>query len=337
MENLIPQQNQQLSVRDIDTVTEEINVLTAQAKTMAIAYIIELGRRLKEAKTMLPHGEWANWLNDKVNYSQSTANNYMKIYEEFGSPDSALLGFMPNSQALEKLSYSKAIALLTLNKEDRAEFIEQNDIDSLSSREIQKLIKERDEERKRAENAEKEAQELLKYKKKAEDSEFKINSAEADLLKVQHEKKSLESKISSLENTLSAKEQQLQDMANNTAVDEDTMNELRAHAEEQALAKFKEQLEEAKKREEILLKEKLEAEATAQIAKAQIEELEKQVKLSDRNVSEFEAIFNRFQEDGDKLLSIIATVEKTDFEMAKKLLFAAKAVAKEIFAAKLGE
>lgn len=99
MENLIPipQQNQQLSVRNIETVTEEINILTAQAQTTAIAYIIELGRRLTEAKAMLPHGEWAGWLKDKVNYSQSTANNYMKIYEEYGTQTPALLGSAANS------------------------------------------------------------------------------------------------------------------------------------------------------------------------------------------------------------------------------------------------
>lgn len=337
MENLIPQQNQQLSVRDIDTVTEEINVLTAQAKTMAIAYIIELGRRLKEAKAMLPHGEWANWLNDKVNYSQSTANNYMRIYEEFGSPDSALLGFMPNSQALEKLSYSKAIALLTMNKEDRAEFIEQNDIDSLSSREIQKLIKERDEERKRAENAEKEAQELLKYKEQVRDSDYKVQEAEADLLKARFEKKQLEDKISELKNTIDAKDSEIQNLIDNPAVSEKTIKEIHTQADKDALAKYNKQLELAKAREINLQREKQEAEQAANEAKRKVEELEKQLKLSDKNVSEFEAIFNRFQEDGDKLLSIIATVEKTDFETAKKLLFAAKAVAKEIFAAKLGE
>jgi hypothetical protein len=35
---------------------------------------IEIGRRLKEAKELVPHGEWGKWLEELVSYSQRMAD-----------------------------------------------------------------------------------------------------------------------------------------------------------------------------------------------------------------------------------------------------------------------
>jgi len=43
---------------------------------------IEVGKRLKEAKALLPHGEWGKWLVESVSYSQRTANRLMQLFEE---------------------------------------------------------------------------------------------------------------------------------------------------------------------------------------------------------------------------------------------------------------
>ena len=58
----------------------EINLITEQTKQMVLMNFIELGKRLTEAKAMVKHGEWGNWLKERVNYSQRTANNMMKLY-----------------------------------------------------------------------------------------------------------------------------------------------------------------------------------------------------------------------------------------------------------------
>ena len=332
MEDLIPQQNQ-LSVRDINTITEEINVLSAQAKNMAIAYIIELGRRLTEAKGMLSHGEWGAWLKEKVNYSQSTANNYMKIYEEYGTNQPALIGGFVNSQAFANLGYSKAIALLAMNREEREEFIEQNDVNSLSTRELNALIKERDEERKRAEEAEKEIERLRTFEKEVTENKLKVDEANADLLKVQLEKKKLEEQIGKLKSTLDAKDREIENLENNPALSDEAFEK----AKEEARQELKKKLENIEQREKSLLSAKLDAEKQAKDAEEKILALEKQLKMADKDTSEFKAVFDHFQDDADKLLEIINKIKISDLEKAKKLLFAVKEVAKNLFSAKLGE
>ena len=79
MENQITQ-----PVREIEVVTAEIKEIKRQAQNMALMYAIEIGRRLVEAKSVLPHGKWGEWLKCEVNFSQATANNFMKLFEEYG-------------------------------------------------------------------------------------------------------------------------------------------------------------------------------------------------------------------------------------------------------------
>ena len=59
---------------------------------MVLGYAIEIGRKLKEAKTLLPYGQWGRWLQEEVEFSQSTAQNFMKIFEEYGARQVSLLG-----------------------------------------------------------------------------------------------------------------------------------------------------------------------------------------------------------------------------------------------------
>ena len=67
--------------RDINTVTTEIRTIVHTTQRLVLESAIEIGRRLCEAKSMLPHGEWGAWLKDEVEFSQSSANNFMRIFE----------------------------------------------------------------------------------------------------------------------------------------------------------------------------------------------------------------------------------------------------------------
>lgn len=44
--------------RDIDVITSEIKELCNAAGKTMLLYAAEIGRRLVEAKEILPHGEW---------------------------------------------------------------------------------------------------------------------------------------------------------------------------------------------------------------------------------------------------------------------------------------
>lgn len=140
--------------RTPELIAAEINSIKSQTKAVMVYNAIEIGRRLAEAKSQLPHGEWGKWLEESVDYSKSTANNLMRIFEEYGSQQIALFGeTAPKFQALGDLNYSQLVALLTVPEEERESFIEEHDVENLSTRELEKLIKERDQERKSKEEA----------------------------------------------------------------------------------------------------------------------------------------------------------------------------------------
>lgn len=113
----------------------EINLITEQTKQMVLMNFIELGRRLTEAKAMVKHGEWGNWLKERVNYSQRTANNMMKLYKEYGES-----GIAQKSQSIASLSVTQAVAMLEIPEEERERFAEQSNAKDLTIRELKAEI-----------------------------------------------------------------------------------------------------------------------------------------------------------------------------------------------------
>ena len=134
-----------ITVRDGDIIAAEINVIKEHAAKVMISSAIEIGKRLVEAKSIVGHGNWGSWLAEKVDYSQSTANNMMKLYQEYGTGEANLFDNWTNSEAFGKLSYSQHLALLALPFGERAEFAEQHQVADMSTRELEKAIRERDE------------------------------------------------------------------------------------------------------------------------------------------------------------------------------------------------
>lgn len=130
-------------IRTADMIAAEINAIKDQTRNIVLYNSIEIGRRLVEAKEIVGHGEWSNWLEKTVDYSQRTANNLMKIFKEYGSSQISLLGDNLNSQTYANLSYSQALALLGLPIEDREKFVEENNLEEMSTRELQEAIKEK--------------------------------------------------------------------------------------------------------------------------------------------------------------------------------------------------
>lgn len=115
--------------RSLEQVTQGIRILTAQTA----ANMCQLGKLLTEAKAMVGHGGWKQYLEEEVSYSQSTANNFMRMYEAYGE-------FGPNSQTFGNLGASKALELLALPEGQREEFAESHDVESMSVRELKVQI-----------------------------------------------------------------------------------------------------------------------------------------------------------------------------------------------------
>lgn len=140
-----PLEGTQPPARTAGAVAFEIRTLQSQARGIILSYAIEIGRRLEEAKAMLPHGEWGAWLKRELDYSPSAAQNFMKVYREYGDSQQSLFGGVPKSQTFGNLTFSKALSLLAIpDEEERARFAEENDVEHMTTRELNEALKARD-------------------------------------------------------------------------------------------------------------------------------------------------------------------------------------------------
>jgi len=159
------------TTRTPEVIAAEIRALTSTA----LSTIIEIGRRFAEAKAMIPHGEWGNWLKESTGYSQRTAQNFMRLYDAYGDEQGSLFGASAKTQAFASLPYTKALALLSVPEEDREAFAEEVDAESISLRELQEKIREREQDAETARMA------LESAKAAQRETEAALRDARADL------------------------------------------------------------------------------------------------------------------------------------------------------------
>lgn len=126
--------------RTAETIGSEIRYLSHQAKCMTVWFGVEIGKRLTEAKAMVGHGGWLDFLKNETEFSKSSAARFMQIAKEYGNNS--------NFPTLGNLSVSNALQLLAVPAEEREEFAEAVDAENLSARELEQAIRERDEARK---------------------------------------------------------------------------------------------------------------------------------------------------------------------------------------------
>lgn len=105
---------------------------------------IEIGRRLKEAKDLIPYGEWGKRLTESVSYTERTAQRFLLIFDAYGDKQPAALNAGEQTQRLPNMTYSQALILLGVPEEEREQFIAEMDIENMSVRELQKAVKDRD-------------------------------------------------------------------------------------------------------------------------------------------------------------------------------------------------
>lgn len=122
---------------EADEIALEINVIKRRLAQETILAAVEIGKLLCKAKEKVPHGMWGDWLEHNVAYSQSTANNMMRLYKEYGEQEQISFFSENPMEIFGNLSQSQAVALLGLNYEQRKEFVETHDMEKTSVREIE--------------------------------------------------------------------------------------------------------------------------------------------------------------------------------------------------------
>ena len=145
-----------------DILAAEIRTIKNQTGRMVLNASIEVGRRLTEAKSKLPHGSWGEYLKNEVDYSPSQAQNLMRVFREYGSDQQSLFGGEAKSQTFGNLTYSKALSLLAIpDEEERERFAVENDVEHMSVRELNEALKARNEAEEKAAAAEDKVRGLL--------------------------------------------------------------------------------------------------------------------------------------------------------------------------------
>lgn len=224
------------TVRDIDTITGEI----LEAKRVGGEAIITIGQRLIEAKALLSHGEWLPWLAEQVEYSERTAQKFMKIAKEYSNPS-----------AVADLGFRKALQLLALPESEREEFLsethqvngEEKTVIDMTSRELEKAIKERDEARKTAERAQADTRAAQEARRSMEES---LKTANEMLGRAKEDQEAATSKAADLEKQLAELKAAPVDVAV-MAVDQAQLDAARAEGEAHAEKEFKKARAEAQR------------------------------------------------------------------------------------------
>lgn len=331
-----------ITARDLAMVTSDIQYAQRQGARQLASNLIEIGRLLVEAKTMVEPKEWENYIWNNFGYSTSSADNWMKLYKEYGNDQESLFDSFTDSQTFGRMSYTKLLALTAIPAEERAEFVEQNDVENMSTRQLQQAIKERDEAIKAKEEAELRAEEAERNAAKnnegtdletqrlmadmksraetAEKAQARAQKSEANALGlVDKYKKQLED-AKKQEDALRAelnKARENPDIPD--AVMEQMRKEVEADAAKQVADDLQKRLDAAEAEAKEAAKAREAAEAQRREAEAKLAALQKDTKLADPDIAKFLALCEQVQEDYNRIKGLYTRTKLADETKAARM------------------
>ena len=329
-------------------VAADINAVKSHASAVFRAAVDEgkrscilIGKLLEEAKSLVPHGEWGAWLKNNVDYSESTAQNLMRCYREFGDEQIDFFSGVSDADFFSILTQSQMLELLALPKDQRREFVEahREEIEdgSLSTRQmrdeidrlkreaaekdgkIKNLTTELDEERKKP-APEPVVQEVITHQPSPEQIDA-IRAEEA----AKADKRIADINQAHLLKLDKARKAQEKAEAERDAKEAALKKAHTDHEDELAALTEKHEAELAAAREEGNAGGETAAEAAARIA-----ELEKSLKMANPAVSEFRGLFEAANGIIVTLKGKLEAVRGSDPETAEKLDRAMAALAATI-------
>ena len=298
------------TVRTIEVITEDI----IRHKSQAGDAILSIGACLNEAKAILTHGEWLPWLTEQVEFSERTAQRFMRLANEWTNPT-----------ALSDLGASKALSLLAIPAADRDQFIEtphevngeEKLVIDMTSRELEQAIK-----------AQKAAEEMavgLQNQLDSHQKEFeeKLAEADAELASRIKEVNKLQKELADLK----AKPVEVAVMEVDAAAIE--------KAKAEAVAEMQAKLEKAQAAADKAKAKQKEAEAARLAAEEKLETAAKAEKrdsiAADEDLTTFRVMFDGVIEQTNKLHGLLIKIRsKGRSEDAQKLSNALVALSEQV-------
>lgn len=329
-------------VRDINTITAEIHTIQATVRRTALEGCIEIGRRLVEAKELLDHGEWGQYLKDEFDWSQDRAGQLMRLFREYGAEQQNLFGAELNSDTYRNLSFSQALKLIAIPESEREDFAKENDVEHLTTRELDELIKEHNRqlaaEQEKTRQAEAESREAHEALDELTDKYTALTVAACEGQKELDD--ALARGRAEGESAAAAELERLRaqaataDKAAKDAEKEKKQAEKQRKDAEKELAKAKADAEAARKDlqelkdnpqvpQEVMDKLRAQFASAAEAAEKRAAELEQRLKTADPTVAVFQTHFVAVQREFSTMLELIKTA---DVETGNKLRAAVTAL-----------
>ena len=305
--------------RSPETLGSEIRYLSAQAKSMTVWFGVEIGKRLAEAKEMVGHGGWLDFLKNETEFSSSSANRFMQIAREYGGKTS-------NFPTLGNLSVSNALRLLAVPEDEREEFAQTVDAEHLSFRELEQAIRERDEARKALEEAQSAAVQLTERTEKQAEQIRELENRPVEVAVQVADPAEIEKAVAEALSAAEKKHKAALDSAERLRkAAEKKQAELQAIADSAAKIESTNRAETAKLNDSIAtLQKELEQARAEQAAAAKASRIQ-----SDADVVVFQSFFQATLENFNKACGLLTKVKLRDADKADKLLrFSRDAVAK---------
>lgn len=313
---------------------KQITAEIIQRKKNAGNEILAIGNCLIEAKETIPHGEWADFLAE-VEIQERFAQRYMRLAREWSNPT-----------ALSDLGATKALTLLVLPPEERDSFMAENNVVDMTSRELEKAIRERDEARQAAEAAQADA-------RSAEESRAKM---EADMRALENIHRCAQEGEAQARDALAKAQAELKELRERPVdvaveVDQKAVDVARAEAiaemqtkVDQAEAARKEAEKKRKEAEKALGEAKKQAGANAAIlsraekAEAELAEARRQLEAAAKaesasivnqngDLAMFNVLFSQTQDQVNKMHGLRLKLGKDDGDLDEKLKTAINALA----------
>lgn len=166
----------EIQERTLPVIASEIKTIEEVVYKTTLEGVIQIGKRLEEAKGKVGHGSFSGWCKEYLGYSQRQAQKYMELSSKYSDENSPF----SNANISSHLSISKAYSLLALPEEEVENFTEEHDIESLTVKQLEEEIKNLKEEKARElKEKTEEVQDLKKIMLQLENEKANIPDTEA--------------------------------------------------------------------------------------------------------------------------------------------------------------
>jgi chromosome segregation ATPase len=176
MNEVVDVEFREIQERTLPVIASEIKTIEEVVYKTTLEGVIQIGKRLEEAKGKVGHGSFSGWCKEYLGYSQRQAQKYMELSSKYSDENSPF----SNANISSHLSISKAYSLLALPEEEVENFTEEHDIESLTVKQLEEEIKNLKEEKARElKEKTEEVQDLKKIMLQLENEKANIPDTEA--------------------------------------------------------------------------------------------------------------------------------------------------------------